>query len=213
MIDFIMSVLDWGLTFLLWALGFFTLSGVVVAVGMLFKKDLGVRTFSTGETVANYELPDWLYWWQNLEDNLTGDKRGDYWNAERFRPSIFTQAVWTSPTLKMWWWSAIRNPANNLKRIVIGVDVREFTFHKLCGDDSVRDDTNSEGFHILYARPKDGWFIRPLFYLVKGYGNGRGVVLQFGWKIKLKYNTVTYSQEIDNFKGVTVEMNPYKDLT
>ena len=132
-----------------WGLGgfisLFLLAMALVAIGLLFKKDLGARTFKNGVTVQNYELPNWLKWLHNPEDHLTGDKRGWYWCEY-----MAGEPAW----LKMWWWSAWRNPLNYFKRVVIGVDVRGYTFHKLCGQDYVRDDYAARAFKFFTLNPK-----------------------------------------------------------
>lgn len=191
--------------FILYAVaGFFVLSFLLVGIGLCFKKDLGVRTFTDGYTVQNYELPDWLKWLQNPEDNLTGDKRGWYWTVYMDgKPAWF----------KMLWWSAWRNPFNYLKRVVIGIDIRQFSFHKLCGADEVRDDFYQTGFQILYAKPLMGGWPRPMLYWVRRWGySNRAIVVQLGWKIKLSHAGATYSYKWDYFKGLTFEVQPAKKI-
>ena len=158
------------------------------------------------QKVMNYDLPDWLKWFQNPEDGLIGDIRGWYWNT------YFPE--WVPSWVKMWYWSGVRNTYNYFKRVVIGVDIRKHTFHKLVGVDYVRDDFNSEGFQILYAKPKNGWFPRPMLYWVRRWGNSnRAICFQFGWKIKLSHNNETYDYEWDYYKGFTIEPNPFKDIS
>lgn len=185
---------------------------VLVAIGLPFKVRKGHRKLD-GVIVENFDLPDWLKWLQNEEDGLTGDKRGDYWTQDRFRPGVIPKRLWASPLFKMWWWSGIRNPWNYLKRSIFGIDIRNFSFHKLAGQDYVRDDLDNQGFQILYAKSRHGRLPRPMLYYVREIRNGRGICLQIGWKIKLSHNDVVYSDEYDNFKGLTFEPNPYKDLT
>lgn len=191
----------WGV----WALAFIVFAPpVLVAVGLPFRRSLGVRVFDDGRVADNYELPDWLLWLQNPEDHLTGDRRGwfwyDSWAADY--PELF----------RMWWWSGWRNPWNHFKRKVLGIDVRKFDIVKVCGADYVRDDLTNQGFQILVAWPKDGWFPRPMLYWVREIHNGRGICLQLGWKIRLAHNSVRYAKDIDYFVGFTFEPNPYKDL-
>ena len=182
----------------------------MVAVGLPFAKPTRYIKFTQYKSptsgVYQMQLPDWLKWFSNPEDGLTGDSRGWYWNT--YFPA------WVPSWFKMWWWSGVRNPYNYLKRIVIGLDIRKFTFHKLCGQDYVRDDFNSCGFQILYARPKSGWLVRPMLYWVRRWGQSdRAIVVQIGWKIKLSHNSAIEEDEWDNFKGVTFEPNFYKDIS
>ena len=197
---------------LLWLL----LPMVLVAIGLPFaqrRSNLPV-TFSQYKNPEPYkydiDLPDWLRWLQNVEDGLMGDDRGWFWNV--YKPALVPDSWWANPTFKMWWWSAIRNPWNYLKRFVIGIDVRHFTFHKLIGDDYVRDDLNNQGFQILVAMPKNGWLPRPMLYWVKELHNGRGICFQFGWKIKLSHGKLVERDEWDYWKGITLEPNPFKNL-
>jgi len=201
-----MNILIW---IILISVGLWVLSAVLVGVGLFFKKDLGDRAFSDGTVVRNYELPDWLWWSQNPEDNLTGDKRGWYWNIYmEGRPDWW----------KMWVWSAWRNPLNYWKRIKTGCDIREHRVVKICGDDYVRDDFENTGFQILLAVPTamhSKWYhYKPALYWVRRWGSSnRGIVVQLGWKIKLSHNGATYVDPLDYFKGWTLEPQPFKDIS
>lgn len=177
---------------------------MLTAIGLPFKKSLGKRKFKDGTKIDHYDLPDWMKWMQNPEDGLTGDSRGWYWNEKMAgKPTWF----------KMWWWSGVRNTWNYLKRCVIGIDVRKFEIKKLCGQDYVRDDLVNQGFQILYAAPKKGFFVRPMLYWVKPLRGSKGICFQLGWKIELEDNTRIREDEIDYFVGATFELNPYKDLS
>lgn len=190
--------------FLYIILAIFLLPLILVGIGLPFKRSLGVRKLTDGSMIENFELPNWLKWLHNPEDHLTGDKDGRYWNIY-----MHGKPAW----LKMWWWSGWRNPFNYLKRVVIGIDVRDYTIHKLIGQDYVRDDMRSRGFQILYAKPKKGGFPRPMLYWVRTWGNStRAIVWQWGWKIKLSHNDAVYEDEWDNFKGLTFEPQLFKDI-
>ena len=182
------------------------ISFLLVGVGLFFKKDMGKRTFDNGETIDCYELPDWLKWCQNTEDLLMGDHpRGWYW---------FTYMAGRPAWWKMLVWSAWRNPFNYLKRFVIGIDVRNYIFTKVVGQDYVRDDFASTGFQILKATPISGkGFSKYSLYWVYRYGTSdRALVMQLGWKIRLSHNSVVEEDEWDYWKGFTFEVNPYKDI-
>ncbi|GEM_PF-3721121 len=194
------------MTVLLIVLALLLLPFVLVGAGLLFKRPMGTRTFANGLTIRDYELPPCLRWLHNPEDHLTGDKRGWYW-CEYF-PN------WVPAWFKMLWWSGWRNPFNYLKRVVMGVDIRDYTFHKLCGQDYVRDDLRSTGFQILYAKPKKGGMVRPMLYWVRPWGNStRAIVCQWGWKIKLAHGDAEYDNEWDYFKGLTFEPQLFKDIS
>lgn len=190
----------------------FGMSFILVGVGLLFKKDMGKRTFNNGETIDCYELPDWLKWCQNPEDLLMGDHpRGWYW---------FTYMAGRPDWWKMLVWSGFRNPFNYWKRIATGCDIRTHKIVKLAGVDYVRDDFDSEGFQILKAIPTKGDRVdtsrisKPALYWVRRWGKtNRAIVVQLGWKIKLSHNEAVYDNELDYFKGWTFEIQPFKDIS
>lgn len=179
------------------------LPAILVAVGIPFRRHLGLRSFQDTSVIRHYDLPHWLLWLQNPEDGLTGDKRGWYWNVKtRGWPD------W----LKMWWWSGVRNPWNYFKRITIGCDVRNHSIVKVYGDDYVRDDLVNTGFQILLA--KGSGIPKPALYWVKRYGqSNRAIVVQLGWKLKLEHNNIQYEDPLDYYKGLTFEINPFKDVS
>ena len=200
----ILYVLFW------FALFIVVLPMIAVAIGVIYRKACGIVQFTEHiypyAMYIKYDVPAWLKWFSNPEDGLIGDSRGWYWNT--YFP------VWVPAWFKMWWWSAIRNPWNYLKRFVIGINIRKFTFHKLCGQDYVRDDLMHCGFQILYAKPKKGWFPRPMLYWVRRWGSSdRAIVVQVGWKIKLSHDGLIEKDEWDYFKGITFEPNFYKDIS
>lgn len=186
---------------------------VVVPFGLLFRKidystEKHFTTFNTDRKWVYEDLPNWLKPWQNLEDGLRGDHRG-WWDANSFGGD-------SSKLFNMFWWSAIRNPFNHFKRFVIGIDVRNYQFTKIAGQDYVRDDFNNTGWQLLKATPLVSSIKLPryMFYMVKRYGNtNRALVIQIGNKIKLEHNTVVENDEYDYFKGFTFEVNPFKDIS
>lgn len=177
----------------------------LVGLGLFFKEDRGNRVFKDGTSTTQYDLPQWLLWLTNPEDGLTGDHRGWYWNTYMAgRPDWW----------KMLIWSAWRNPFNYLKRFVIGIDIRNYAFNKVCGQDYVRDDFDSTGFQVLRAVPIEaGRFNKYSLYWVHRYGQSdHAFVMQLMWKIKLEHNTAVEKDEWDYFKGFTFEINPYKNI-
>ncbi len=180
-----------------------------VAVGIPFRKTSGPAIPFTqypqhGSWVL-VRLPSWLSLWDNPIDGLVGDTRGYWANKSR---------NWNK-YLAMWWWAAIRNPANNFKRFKLTCDISTATsIEKLYGQDYVRDDFNSTGWQLLKATtPKRSFYH---FYVVYRWGqSNRALVLQFGFKFKLGDNSVDYSGENDfrKYKGFTCEINPIKDIS
>lgn len=186
---------------------------VLVPIGLLFRTlDQGTMkrftTFNTDRFWVKEDLPNWLRWYQNDEDGLRGDHRG-WWDANSFGGD-------SSKVFNMFWWSAIRNPLNYFKRFVIGCDVRNYEIVKLAGKDHVRDDFESTGFQFLKAIPKKDNIKLPryMLYYVLRYGKtNRALVIQIGNKIKLDHNNVIEEDEYDYYKGFTVEINPFKDIS
>ena len=210
--DYLYAAITWIGMFLA-QLALVLIGPVVVAVGLMFRKtdpstEKHFTTFNTDRVWVYEDLPNWLKWYQNIEDGLRGDHRG-WWDANSFGKD-------SSKLFNMFWWSAIRNPANYFKRFVIGCDIRQYSFVKLAGKDHVRDDFASTGFQIIKAVPKTEKVKVPRFmlYYVKRYGNSnRALVIQLGNKIKLEHNTAVEQDEYDYFKGFTFEVNPFKDIS
>jgi len=148
-----------------------------------------------------------VFWpWDNLEDSSTGDHRG-WWDANSFGAD-------SRKLINRFWWLAVRNPFNNFKRFVLGCDVRKYTITKLAGQDYVRDDFNGVGWQFLKAIPKDGWLPRYQLYIVKRYKDSdRALVVQIGNKIRLEHNNTVEADEYDYWKGWTLEINPFKDIS
>lgn len=188
------------------------ISPFAVLIGLPFARENQSRVQRFTKHVSptafkrHIDLPDWLLWFQNREDGMTGDARGWYWNL--YFPD------WVPDWFKMWWWSGIRNPANCLKRNILGVDVRDITVEKVRGDDFVRDDFDNTGFQILRGVDESGEAQVWALYWVRRWGeSNRAIVVQLGAKIKLDHNGVEYDDERDYLKGITFEVNPVKDIS
>ncbi len=150
-----------------------------------------------------------IFWlWGNEKDGFRGDHQGRWWNRDSYS--------WLNTDYKkMVFWGAIRNPANNLKRLVLGCDVRHYVITTLVGNDFVRDNLTDYGFQFVKATPVNGHgFPRYHLYWVVPYGkSGRGLVIELGNKVRKEHNQATYDFEQDYFKGVTWELNPVKDIS
>lgn len=186
---------------------------VLVPIGVLFRnKDQTTAKpfthYNTHRFWVKEDLPNWLRWYQNDEDGLRGDHRG-WWDANCFGRD-------SSRLINMIWWSAIRNPFNYFKRFIIGCDVRHYTIVKLAGQDYVRDDFESTGWQILKAIPANDAIKLPRysFYAVVRYGkSNRALVIQLGNKVRLSHNTTVEEDDYDYYKGFTIEVNPFKDIS
>jgi hypothetical protein len=94
----------------------------------------------------------------------------------------------------------------------VGLDLRKHYIKRFAGQYFVRDAIAHQGFQILIAYPINDGLPKPMLYWVKDYGRGYGACIQLGWKIKMDYNAEEKRTEIDNFVGLTIEINPYKEL-
>lgn len=210
--DLVTATFSWAAFFVAQVVGIL-LGLVLVPIGLLFKtrEDATMMHFThynTGRFWVKEDLPNWLQWYQNDEDGLRGDHRG-WWDANCFGGD-------SSKLINMFWWSAIRNPFNYFKRFIIGCDVRHYCIVKLAGQDYVRDDFDSTGWQILKAIPvnKEIKLPRYTFYGVFRYGKtNRALVIQLGNKIRLSHNGNINENWYDYYKGFTMEVNPFKDIS
>ena len=166
-------------------------------------------------------LPEFAWPWDNDGDGARGDKRGWYWTLY-WSPIVLPSKVqewlinfgivppifYLPDCFKYYWWLAIRNPANNFKRFIMGFDIRTATIVTLLGQDFVRDDFRSTGWQLVKAGN------RYHFYLVYRYGDSNNaLVIELGNKFRVEHNGQEYEREHKYFKGFTFEINPYKDIS
>lgn len=191
--DVVKALLQW--VFLL----FFRIIGiviglVVVAIAIQFRVE-GVSG-SDGRRIVN--LPKWAWMWGNDFDGLLGDKRGWWDNNTPFgvKPDSF---------LAMYWWAAIRNPANNMRFMdmfsapVVGSKIT------YTGDYVVEDEVGGGGWQFVRAE-QDGkkWYG---CYYVKEWRGGKGTVVRFGFKLK-----PSHANTVEPRKGLTYRFFPWKTL-
>ena len=209
------------LVFILTSIVFFVIQVVGILLGFILVPIMlafGEFDFSTAKNFTQYntnrqwvkEVFPSVFWpWDNLEDSSTGDHRG-WWDANSFGQD---SRKW----INRFWWLAVRNPFNNAKRFILGADVRDYLITKVAGQDYVRDDFESTGCQLLKATPLDGSgkiIPRYQFYLVKRYGeSNRALVVQIGNKIRLEHNGAVEKDEYDYWKGWTLEINPFKNIS
>lgn len=179
---------------------------VIVAIALLFINDENKPTTYKSDGENEWwlrRLPDWARYWDNTIDGTLGDD--DFRWASRDIPFGWKNTSF----LGQWWWMAVRNPFNYFKRFVLSCDVRKNVIEKLAGQDYVRDDIKSTGWQFL----KCGRFYT--FYGVWRYrDSNRAFVIQLGNKFDLQDNYKEYPsyQEYKYFKGVTFEINAFKDI-
>jgi len=200
-------MLHWLRAFTFFALGFvaqlfFIVTGLVVCFLPKSKDKSKCVPFTVPSNIGSWfpvHLPKWAWLWDNDADGARGDKRGWYWCE--YMPKMPT-------AFKYWFWLAIRNPANNFKRFVLGFGIRKEEIKTIYGVDYVRDDFNSTGWQLVKA----GW--RYHLYIVRRYGESdRALVIEFGNKFQVRHNDATYEDEHKYFKGFTFEINPNKGIS
>lgn len=153
-------------------------------------------------------LPRWAWLWSNDRDGLLGDKRG-WWSANT--PFYVS---YTHPFC-MWWWAAIRNPANNQRHTkLLSCDVSECNY-VVYGDRVVEDDRYLGGKQAVVATNRKTGRKYLGIYIVHEYKwkrlRGRAFVFQFGFKIKPS-SWEDVAKDSSRKKGFTLEITFFKNL-
>lgn len=146
-------------------------------------------------------LPKWAWPWDNLRDGCFGDIRGDYW-IDLYPGFVNKLPENCVPFVKMFWWLAIRNPANNFSRYLrpIGVDARTLDMELLAGDWLVEKDA---GFRHQFVRGKGKTFTYYGFYSLIPFRNGH-INIRLGHKLAPKDATKDFSKDPEKaMKGFT----------
>jgi hypothetical protein len=192
-----------------------TLFGLIaVAVGIPFRRTFPETTkqFKDPRYAANgswrlVRMPKWLLWYDNINDGLTGDKRGWYDNycKERFgKPG--------ESFIGMYWWAAIRNPNNYFNRYVTGVDVSRCTFEKLAGN---TDDWDEDKDCYIFIKATDKYngkkYYQFAFTKKWWFNKNKAIIGRFGWKIELHHQNISEdAPETERFKGNVYRITPWK---
>jgi hypothetical protein len=167
---------------------------IVVALAIPFR--VSAVSLSDGRAIVNLPLRAWI--WGNDHDGLTGDKRG-WWAAN-------TPFGWSADSFgAMYWWAAIRNPANNMRLLdtfsapVIGSKI------SYRGRRVVEDKPGMDGWQFVIVE-NDGkrWFG---FYLVHCWSEKRAFVVRLGFKVKPSHQGANEPR-----KGLTFKLNPFKSI-
>lgn len=211
--DLVIAILSWAVFLIVQLIGMITGIFFVPLMLLFGKFDKSSEQKFTLYNKDRYwirEVFPKVFWpWDNIEDSSTGDHRG-WWDANCFKGN---SRLW----INRFWWLAIRNPFNNFKRYILGIDSRQYNYSLLAGQDYVRDDLQSTGWQFLKASPKLGSskrLPRYQFYLVARWGGStRALVVQLGNKMKLSHQDRVEKEEIDYFSGFTFEVNPWKDIS
>lgn len=167
---------------------------VMVALAIPFR--VPTVSLSDGRQIVN--LPRWAWLWGNDFDGLLGDKRG--WWAENTPFGAPADSF-----LAMYWWAAIRNPANNMRFLdafsapVIGSKISYY------GRYTVEDKPGMGGWQFVTAEQGTRrWYG---FYLVHEWGKSRAFVVRLGFKIK-----PSHAGTYEPAKGLTFKVNPFKAI-
>jgi hypothetical protein len=183
---------------------------LVVPLALPFRRtDESTRTPFT-DAVGDWvliTLPAWAWLWSNDRDGAVGDKRG-WWHTNA--PFGLGAHHWLSMLL----WLAYRNPANNARFTrFMGCPVTECTF-EFWGDEVVKDKPGQGGLRFLIATHRETGRKYYGLYFVKTWSNKRALVVQIGFKGEPSDWSEDYSgDESRQWKGLTFEINPWKDIS
>lgn len=203
---------------------------VLVPIALLFKDDskktLTLRTNGTDEWWLR-TLPRWASLWDNPIDGFLGDDafrwagrdipfgyHDDSLVARLIRKVFKNFTIKNTDYLGQLLW-AVRNPVNNFKRFLLTCDVTECDYQLIAGQEFVRDDMKSQGWHFLKATRRSDGKVYYRFYLVKSYGKStRAFTAEFGFKFDAPdfKDDYTGDREFKKYKGFTYLVNPYKDI-
>lgn len=177
-------------SFLLY-IGLFVLRLVAVIAG-LFVVPIAYM-FKSGD-----KFPRWAWLWDNKEDGIYG-------------PRWFNQSVTNFTTCYKW--SAIRNPANNMRFIdLFNVTHKQGIKHIKHGDDHTPNPQLSRAlkravWHFTLVRQKGVWCFS--FWYLKAFENGRHFRIRLGWKCTPEW-IENPRDEIYRDSGITFQFLPYR---
>lgn len=114
----------------------------------------------------------------------------------------------------MFWWLALRNPANNMRfSPLLGCPVTECDY-RYWGDENVEDRPGQGGRRFLLATHKQTGRRYYGFYGVWELSATRAVVVQIGFKGEPKDWTEDYAGDPSRqWAGMTFEINLFKDIS
>lgn len=191
--DILKAILQF--TFLFFSNIVLVLTGfIMVAIAIPFR----VKGYSVSDGREIVNLPKWAWLWGNDYDGLLGDGRG--WWAEN---TIFGLPV--DSYFCMWWWAAVRNPANN-KRLTSWYQVpvvgSTITYK---GQYTVEDKPGMGGWQ--FVKIKHGGKNSYGFYMVHEWSLTKAFVVRFGYKVK-----PSHAGTNEPAKGFTTKVNLFKAI-
>lgn len=182
---------------------------IIVAVALPFRKESKIKypmTQYAGEW-WHVGLPEWAWIWSNDRDGLLGDRRG-WWKTHTPLGQHYTSFF------SMYWWAAIRNPANNLRYTsLMGCNVEDCDY-VLHGDKIVEDDVGLGGKQLVIATDRNTGKQYAGLYVVYEYPfwKKHALIIQLGFKIKPSSFEDIELGHPANIKGFTWEINPFKNI-
>lgn len=192
--DLIKAPLQW--IFLFLSNVVFILAGfIMVAIAIPFRVD-GVSV-SDGRWITN--LPRWAWVWGNDFDGLLGDKR--MWYA--------ANTPWGLPTtsfISMYNWAALRNPADNMRRMSLYSAPVTDSVYTYKGQYDVGDKPGMGGWQFVKAVSTKGKSYYG-FYLVHEWNDKAAFVIRLGYKL-----SPDQAGTVDQPKGFTTKINLYKSI-
>jgi hypothetical protein len=192
--DYIKAVFQF--VFLFFSDVFFDLLGLVmVAIALPFR----VESVSVDDGRKIINLPKWAWLWGNDFDGVQGDKRG-WWAAN-------TPFGWdVNGYMAMYWWTAIRNPANNMRMLKLYQAPITGSTITYKGDYNVADKPGQGGWQFVKLVSLEGRSYYG-FYFVKQWSQTHASVMRFGFKI-----SPDQQGTVDLPKGETTRINPWKAI-
>jgi hypothetical protein len=166
----------------------------VVAIAIPFR--IESTSIDDGRPILN--LPKWAYPWGNDFDGLLGDKRG-WWTANA--PFPF------HTFLGMYWWAAIRNPANNMRMFSLWNAPIQGSRIEWRGDFTVADKPFMGGMQLVKLTNPSLRLPRYGFYWVHQWTPTHATVLRLGYKI-----SPDLQGTLELPKGETTRFNPWKSI-
>lgn len=194
--DFIKPFLKWPFLFIC-SITLSLLGLVMVPLALPFRR----QSFSVSDGRPIVNLPRWAYVWGNDFDGALGDKRG--WWAENTPFGVAVESY-----LAMFWWLAIRNPSNNMRRLPMFYAPVVGSVITYIGDREVEDDIGGGGWQFVKTVSSKGKSYYG-FYAVYEYG-ARGFMIRLGHKVKPDHAGAGGIGEQP--KGFTFRINPWKKL-
>lgn len=159
----------------------------IVAIALPFAKAEGQRNEKGWQMV---KLPRWAWLWSNDHDGVEGEKECRYQIRDGYGFGFWARYNWT----------ALRNPANNFSRYIIGFHFKEVKEIEWIGN---RPDADDDRLGWTYNRAlvmdgEDAYWIPGWTYTNKKH------CWSFGWKIR--HTRPEHKAQI----GFTTTIGPYK---